>query len=523
MKKNIFVCLSLAALAMGTVSCGDDFLTVEPSTKLGLDGYYVTQARIDEAVTAAYDPMHWYDYFSGWCPLFLVSDAQGDDIYVGGGNEQDQAEIHLASQYKLTSLMNFKGAWTTSYSGINRSNLVIADAEKVDLPEDVKKHYIAESKVTRAFYYNQLWKFWGNVPYYDVNLTFPYIAEQKSADEIYRLVTADLKEVLDSKALPMKETAVRSGHATWAFAAMLYADFVMYQKDEAAYPQALAYMKEIINSGQYKLMNEFGAIWEQENEWCDESIFEINYYAKGGIRDWGDANKPGGTVVPAMIGVDGLSGSPDYVGGWGFCDVSKEVYDIYEETDQRRDGGILCMEKYIADCAARGIVVKYGGRYQNTGLFLRKYIGRIGGNDGATKSGDLNWDNNQRIFRYAETLLNAAELALRTGDQGTAQIYYNVVRSRANVSEKVVSLDNLLEERRLEFVGEGKRYYDLVRFGKAAEVLKPGGGMVLNAEKTEYSVVGNPNRLQWTESKKYMPIPQDEIEAAQGTLVQNPY
>ena len=236
MKKNIFVCLSLAALAMGTVSCGDDFLTVEPSTKLGLDGYYVTQARIDEAVTAAYDPMHWYDYFSGWCPLFLVSDAQGDDIYVGGGNEQDQAEIHLASQYKLTSLMNFKGAWTTSYSGINRSNLVIADAEKADLPEDVKKHYIAESKVTRAFYYNQLWKFWGNVPYYDVNLTFPYIAEQKSADEIYRLVTADLKEVLDSKALPMKETAVRSGHATWAFAAMLYADFVMYQKDEAAYP-----------------------------------------------------------------------------------------------------------------------------------------------------------------------------------------------------------------------------------------------------------------------------------------------
>ena len=117
--------------------------------------------------------------------------------------------------------------------------------------------------------------------------------------------------------------------------------------------------------------------------------------------------------------------------------------------------------------------------------------------------------------------MNAAELALRTGDQGTAQIYYNVVRSRANVSEKVVSLDNLLEERRLEFVGEGKRYYDLVRFGKAAEVLKPGGGMVLNAEKTEYSVVGNPNRLQWTESKKYMPIPQDEIEAALRKILRN--
>jgi hypothetical protein len=81
----------------------------------------------------------------------------------------------------------------------------------------------------------------------------------------------------------------------------------------------------------------------------------------------------------------------------------------------------------------------------------------------------------------------------------------------------------LLNERRLEFVGEGKRYYDLVRFGKAAEVLKPGGGKVLNRAKTEYNVVGIPERIQWTESKKYLPIPQSEIEASKGALKQNDY
>ena len=52
---------------------------------------------------------------------------------------------------------------------------------------------------------------------------------------------------------------------------------------------------------------------------------------------------------------------------------------------------------------------------------------------------------------------------------------------------------------------------------------RPGGGKVLNKAKTAYDVIGVPERIQWTESKKYLPIPQDEIEAAKGTLKQNEY
>ena len=193
----------MATVALSLTACGDDFLTVEPSSSLPIDGYYNTVAHINEAVTAAYDPMHWYDYFNGWAPLFLITDAQGDDIYVGGGNTSDQAEIHLASQYKSTSIMTFGGAWTTSYSGINRSNLVIKDVEATaSLSEQERAKYVDEAKTTRAFYYLVLWKLWGNVPYYDKNLEYPYIADQLSASQIYEKVVADLEAVISDNMLP---------------------------------------------------------------------------------------------------------------------------------------------------------------------------------------------------------------------------------------------------------------------------------------------------------------------------------
>ena len=384
--KNILLYSAMASMALSLSSCGDDFLSVEPASSLPIDGYYNTKSHLDEAVTAAYAPLAWYDYYDGWCPLFLVSDAQGDDIYVGGGSTSDQQEIHLASQYKSTSLMTFKGAWTTSYSGINRSNWLIKDAEEAAGISDAERAaYIAEAKTLKAFYYLQLWKFWGNVPYYEKNLEFPYIAEQLSANEVYNKVIAMLEEVINSKVLPMKETKTRCGHATQAFAEMLFADYVMYQKDENRYQQALGYMEDIISSTKYSLMSDYASIWEYSGEWCDESIYEINYCAKGSKRGWGNANAPGGTVVPALIGIDGLSykasaahlaADPNYSpkqelnGGWGFCDVSKEVYDLYEQNDIRRTGGILNMKDYAADYKARtGDDVIYGGRYQNTGIY----------------------------------------------------------------------------------------------------------------------------------------------------------
>jgi len=522
--------LGAVALLLGTTSCGDDFLSVDPSSSVSIDGYYTTNARIMESAVAAYDPMKWYDYYSGWAPLSLVADAMGDDQYVGGGSTTDQSQIHLISQYKSDPRNSIDGAWSASYSGINRSIRLMDNAKASTLPEADKNLYVTEGRAIRSWYYLTLWKFWGNIPFYEENLTFPYIAEQLKADEIYAKMVADLEEVLDSKILPMKQPDEWAGRITQAAAAMIYADFVMYQKDQNRYPKALGYMKDIIDSGKYDLVTDYEDLYLIAKEWNEEIIFDINYTAKGGKRSWGSAQETGGTVYPEMIGIDGLSIVPaagnkaEFQGGWGFGSVSKEAYDAFEEGDKRRDVAILNMDKYIKEKAAVGDVVSYGGRYQNTGFFMRKYLPRPGGTDGNVADAALNWDNNLHLYRFAETLLNAAELALETGDAAYAKTCFDRVRERAGLASITATKESIIKERRVEFVGEGKRYFDLVRSGQASSVLKAGGGVVLQDKvKMVYGGQAIPERPQWTENKKYLPIPQSEIESAKGTITQNQY
>lgn len=533
MKKLSIYTLAAASLLTGaaTTSCTESFLTQEPASSLPIEGYYNSYAHLMEAAVAAYAPMQWFDYFNGWAPLNLTWDSMGDDIYVGGGSTSDQGQLHLISQYRSDPTNNIGGAWTAAYSGINRCNRLIANATaSSQISEEQRNSFVAEGRTLRAWYYLVLWKTWGNVPYYEENLGFPYVTRQYKADEVYAAVTADLEDVFQSNVLPMEQPAEWKGRMTKAAAYMIYADYVMYQADKSKYAKALGYMEEIINSGKYDLVTPH-KLWTEMEEWNKEIIFDVNYISKGGKRDWGNATAAGGTVLPAMIGIDGYSSNepnPEFAaGGWGFCTVSKEVYDAYEPGDLRRDQGVLNIDQYIKDKAAEGYTISYGGRYQNTGYFLRKYLPRPGGNDGYVASDALNWDYNLHLYRFAETLLNAAELALETGS-GKAQGYYDRVRDRAGLAPKTVSIDNLIDERRLEFVGEGKRYFDLVRSGKAANVLKAGAGVVLlSKDPLQWGGQAVPERQNWTPNKKYIQIPQSEIEATASkgeeyAIVQNP-
>ena len=395
--------------------------------------------------------------------------------------------------------------WTMFYSGINRANNVLQNLDNAaGISQDKYNMYKAEALVLRSFYYNWLWKLWGNVIYYNQNLQFPYTAPQITANEVYTNVIADLEEAISLNALPMKRASeAEYGRVTQAMAYMLYAEMVMYQNDQSKYSSALKFMEEIIGSGKYDLVSDFKGIWEVEGEWSVESIFEINYFNKSGGKDWGASLAAGGSVYPKLIGINSLSGSPKFEGGWSFEPVRQSTYDMYSATDIRRDGTIY----RPADEGA-----SYVPRYQDTGNFLYKYLPRIGGNANCAASADMNYNNNVRIYRFSETLLNAAELIARgaTG-VGSAKAYLDRVRERAQVPSIDPSIDNILEERHLEFVGEGKRYWDLIRSGKAASVLVADGGYRVNS---------------WTENKKYLPIPQSEMDSTSGTdypMTQNNY
>jgi len=506
MNKNIILTCALATtLLVG--SCSEDFLVVQSPSQLPVSEYYTTEERIKECLFAAYDPLQWCDYvFGQYTNLGMISDVMSDDMAVGGADANDIQFLHRLYNYNAEPLQTASALWTTLYSGVKRSNDVLEQIDNVkDISAENKALYIAEAKVLRAFYYKWLWKLWGNVPYYEKNLTDPYRAEQLNPDEVYAGIIATLEDAIKNGGLPMRQTPEWSGRVTLAMTYMLYAEVVMYQNDASRYNTALGYMDEIIESGQYSLVNNYASLWETSGEWCTESIFEINYFSTNGVRDWGNAMGEGGTVYPKLIGINGLSTNDYYDGGWGFSPVRQETYDLFSDNDQRKDVSILNFEKFSAETGAT-----YSPRYEDEGNFLKKYLPRKGGNSGASASLDMNYNNNFRVYRYAETLLNAAELVTlgASGGKQSADYYLNLVHQRAIPGDDALAANSttIAIERRKEFVGEGKRYWDLVRTNQAVSVLVAKGTRTNN----------------WQVSKKYIPIPQSEIDA-DPNLVQNNY
>lgn len=487
-------------------SCGNDFLDVTSPTQEDASEYFSTKEHVEEAVVAAYDPMHWTDWsMDAYEPYMLMADIMADDIWVGGSDKNDNQNWHLMMNYETTPMKVITSIWIDGFSGIKRCNDVLAYIESGITGASDKDiaSWKAQAYTLRAYYTNWLWKFYGNVPYYQTNLSGDYITPQVPADEVYGYMIKDIEDAIALNALPWKADAATYGRITTAMAYMLYAEVVMYQKDTDRYATALKYMKEIIDSPDYTLAPDYASIFEESGEWCSESIYEINYISENAARDWGAPLTAGGTVLPTLVSPNNWpSGQDGHNSGWGFCPVRLETYEMFSADDARRDA--TCWD-------VRSFDGSYNKRYQDFGFFLQKYSARADGNAGQKASGELNYNNNWRIYRYSETLLNAAELLVATGGStAEAKDYLNQVRRRAGLQTQLEpTLDNILNERRLEFVGEGKRYWDLVRTDRAATTLVP----------DQYGYRTN----SWTPNKKYLPIPQSEIDRAHGTLTQNPY
>ncbi len=507
MNKHISIIAGFCAVVFALTSCSDDFLEVKNPTGEPLEEYYTDEETLNEALTAAYAPLHWPDWDgTAYNDLTVDGEIMGDDFWVGGSDNTDNQHWHRLFNFEADGNNTLATLWTDFYSGIKRCNDVIKYCSWGNGTEETRKSIEAQARLLRVYYYNILWHYYGNVPFYLENLTIPYTAPQLKADEIYAQLLPELESIIASKVLPMRWKASEAGRVSQAMAYMLYAEMVMYQNDTARYPQALAYMKELIASSDYQLNPNYADIWKESGEWCQESIFEINYNDDQAQRNWVSninfSTWAGGSVLPTLIspnkwpGGDGWNTGED---GWGFLPMRVETYDMFAANDLRRDA--TCWD-------VRG--VEYTNRYQDTHIWLAKYRPFSENNKDCPTSQNLNYNNNKRIYRYAETLLNAAELLLATGGSSSeATGYLNQVRQRAGLDALgSISKDDIINERHLEFVGEGKRYFDLVRTGRAASVLVP----------DKYGYRTN----SWTPNKKYIPLAQSELDA-DPTLVQNNY
>ena len=519
-------------------ACDNSFLDIQSTTADLMEDYYKTEAQIFKALVGAYDPLQWSDCYGGYNQFMYVSDLRSDDIYVGGDKGSDNF-FHQMQRFQMMPIDAPGGIWENMFTGIERCNTVIDNLPNVeDIAPKKAEQYEAEARFLRAWYYHWLWKYWGNVPYYDHVLKAPYTADQIPADELYTHIMEDLDYCCaksdGSYRLMDRPAESERGRVTIYAAMMLRARVVLYQNDVTRFEQIYNDMDAIKRSSLFMLCNDYERIWTAEGEFVtnpesmnkSESIWEINHRSESGSWSWTQGGQ--GTILPKFLGVNGLDGDPEFADGWGFGPIRRQAYLMYEEGDQRRDASILnivARKQLLQD--SLGITITWAERANHTGYFNKKYTARKGYND-CPYDPELNFNNNVRVFRYSECLLNMAEVSVRLGYARPAQTNLNEVRKRAFPEENygdgsphyvTASMETIMRERRLEFLGEGHRFWDLVRWSHATDVAPCDITTILSGSDE----IGDYTRT-WNDNWKWMPIPSLEIDRTEGEhkLQQNP-
>lgn len=497
---NIKVLLcSLSMMAM--MSCGKNFLELEPIGTQLESNFYQTDEEIFEGVVAVYDVTQWGGT-NGWTMKLGLLNAASDDCYAGGSDASDQPNWVAWDNFTLDPFLGpQRGLWNKNYAGIYRANLILEKIENPDIEDltpEKKARYIAEVKFLRAYFYFDLVRMFGNVPLITKTLGADEIYTQKQSDPaaIYAQIEADLKAAVDESQLPETVSPDELGRITKGAAKALLGKVILFQNDNARMAEAASLLDDVITSGIYGLESNYADIFKPDNKFGIESVYEIVHSENqhGGYENFNNFTE--GNYNVQFFGIRDFVGE-DYANGWSFCPITEDLVNFMK--DDPRFAATIIDGKALKDAGAT-----YSASYQNTDYFINKYAPL---QEFKATSGEpaLNWGYNIKEIRLADVMLMAAEAYARSGDEGRAKQYLNEVRSRVGLPDKVSSgsalLDDIAAERRLELATEGVRFWDLIRTQKAATVLGPLGFQ--------------PNKHE------YLPIPQQEIDISQGAMVQN--
>ena len=153
MKTNKILAIGLlAAATVLTTGCSDSFLEVENPTGEPLEDYYTTDEHIQEALIAAYDPLHWPDWGLGqYNALNIDGEIMGDNFWVGGATKTDMQNWHMLFNYEANENNTLGSLWTVDYSGIKRCNDLLKYLDwGTDVTEANRKLYeMQDRKSTR--------------------------------------------------------------------------------------------------------------------------------------------------------------------------------------------------------------------------------------------------------------------------------------------------------------------------------------------------------------------------------------
>ncbi|WP_439581940.1 RagB/SusD family nutrient uptake outer membrane protein [Dyadobacter bucti] len=569
--KKIFILITLFIAS----SCGDSFLEKKPLGQYSPD-IIKTSAGIEGALTGAYALLDgigtsgvtsWHGAVSNWIFGSVVS----DDAYKGS-DAGDQPEQTFMERYVwLTTNTHIYGKWRTLYDGVARSNDVLKTLpEVVGLDEARKLQIQAEARFLRGHYHFEAKKMWGNISYIDDQLwdtSDPGSVQIPNTEDAWPKIEADFQFAAEN----LPETQVQPGRPTkWAALAYLgkchmFQGFPKGQPDVAHLTAAKAALIQVVNSGKYRLMDNFHDNFAAETRNNAESVFEVQYSvtaADGSGGNQGDEltymypNGPGGCC-------GFYQASQNLVNAYKTDAKGLPMIQTFNDVDVKNDEGLLSsapFEPYTGQLDARldWTVGRRGIPYIDWGVhpgrfWIRdqSYAGpysskkQIVSKAESGKTGNPRQStNNYRLMRYDHVILWLAECEVELGNLEKAREYVNLIRKRAAnpggfvktdagkpAANYVVGLysdpwtnasaarEAVRFENRLEFAMEGHRFFDLVRWGIAVNVLNK----YLDKEKGLRTYLSG---AKFEEKHQYYPIPQQAIvystKNGQATLQQNP-
>lgn len=546
--KKIFLLIIITLLVFG---CKKDFLDRIPNTSTVIENFYNTPDDATEALTAVYNMLLRDD----WWASYIFSEIRSDNCAGGAGTGDGGGFQRVDRCLTWPEANAHQEIWETYFGAIYRANVYLENEELIDWTgeEALRIQYQAEAKFLRAHFHFYLARMFGEIPALDHTLTPDEIPSRTPAEELYSFMIDDLVFCAENGLKATYPAMTKNwGHATsWAAKAMIgriYLYYSGYYNDPDlngfTAEDARDYIDDVINNSGHDLVDQFASLWRVStyselggdtsiDAYAGETNPEVVWSVRCYITSAGN-QQYGGAWFQRMIGPRGTNIDP-YGQGWGAIPVLPSLWNTYDITDTRRTATILSWDD-------EGITYDWVGQQQAqyTGYSCKKYEHASVGNVveiislGGT---DWQWDGLEdfMIIRFADVLLMGAELYVITngGSDGTALNYFNRVRERAfgdNTHNYSASLtvDDILDERRLELACEGLRYWDILRscngdFSKLVDILtyiddNDGGDFSNSADTESLDVDGN----NFVDKKGLFQIPQNELDLMDGIIDQNP-
>jgi len=468
--------------------CWDDFLKENPVDSLTANNYYNTESDFLYAVNSAYTNLQelygstsntWNGSY--WAFSEMRSDNttyQYNNVDLSGSRYEEMDKFIM---YTDNDLLN--SCWDNSYIGIAKCNSVLHYIADKDFSS--KDQFVGEIKFLRALYYSHLVQYFGAVPLSTSlvqSYEQAYVTDKRtSVDSVYTQIIDDLNDAKGK--LPSGYSASDGGRATEGAARTLLADVYMWRDN---YADAITELEKVKTLG-YTLLPKYADVFDIDNEQNSEIIFSVQYiggnYSQGSFFMY--------RFLPWNSGTD-LIGKGQYQARTGENIPTTDLLESFEVADVRKN-----------------MIAYYVDENNETIPYTIKFI-----DEGHTVRGQCG--NDFPVFRYSKVLLMLAECYLREGKADQASDLVNEVRNRAGLSDlSNVSLDDIIQERRVEFFCEADRWDVLVRTGKAQDVMTAHG---IRQKRERPVAVGSSS---FSTIQLLFPIPSDVIDL-NPNIKQNP-